>query len=261
MFIIIFVSLLRKNRAQSAKAKDDDNSFRSMIKKQFVVALALSLLFGLGWGVGVVATTSIPHAGASVTLQVIFILLTAFQGLLLFIMNCLRSTDARNEWGRWISIVTCHRLNMVDHKKKLTFNSNGNFKHRSKGVVGTLSSSAGNAGDTLKMAARMGVNTTSNQAVAFGSSLESAEEEQKRDLSLDNEEKLKYELLPHCEDGDSSQNTSERSSQGDEKMADIDSKELFPTSDGSEGCVTVNPDAAFEDNHEGKDDNEKTTQI
>jgi len=72
----------------------------------------LSLLFGLGWGIGLIATTSIPNVGISATLQAAFILLTAFQGLLLFVMNCVRSEDARKVWVKWVYSITCERINL-----------------------------------------------------------------------------------------------------------------------------------------------------
>ena len=111
LFVCIFISLLRK------KNVSNQQSLPAKLRQQFIIALMLSLLFGLGWGVGMVATTSIPVVGVSLTLQAVFILLTSFQGLLIFVMNCVRLADARKEWKRWISIATCRRVTFEQHKK------------------------------------------------------------------------------------------------------------------------------------------------
>lgn len=103
---------------KSSTKKKDKVPARTKLKQQFVIALTLSLLFGLGWGVGLLATTSIPVVAVSYTLQAIFILLTGFQGLIIFIMNCVRSPDARYEWKRWVSIITCRRAEFERKQRK-----------------------------------------------------------------------------------------------------------------------------------------------
>ena len=112
LFIIIFTSLCRKN------IKDDKMSARTKMKQLLIIAVMLSLLFGLGWGLGFVITSSIPVAGLAVTLQVIFILLSSFQGLLVFIMHCLRSKDVRDEWLRWINVLTGKKFDLGQDKKQ-----------------------------------------------------------------------------------------------------------------------------------------------
>ena len=82
---------------------------KTRFKEQFIIALTLSLLFGLGWGIGFATTSSITSVPLSATLQAIFILLTGFQGLLIFIVQCARSEDARNVWKKWICTATCHK--------------------------------------------------------------------------------------------------------------------------------------------------------
>ena len=83
------------------------NTKLSKVKQQFVIAVTLSLLFGLGWGFGLPATNSISNVPLRTILQVIFILLTGFQGVFVFIMQCLRSQEARKEWKRWFNMVSC----------------------------------------------------------------------------------------------------------------------------------------------------------
>ena len=64
------------------------------------------------------ATTSIPVESVSVLLQIFFIILTGLQGPLIFIMQCARSEDARNEWIRWAHTIT--RNSLFDNSSKKT---------------------------------------------------------------------------------------------------------------------------------------------
>ena len=80
---------------------------KAELKKQFFVAVTLSILLGLGWGVGLPATQSFFHAGAARDVfAAFFVLLTAFQGLFIFIMHCLRSPDIRKVWAGWFKLAT-----------------------------------------------------------------------------------------------------------------------------------------------------------
>ena len=109
IFIVIFISLWRKRHNSEVGDKED---VKTRLRRQFVAALTLSLLFGLGWGVGFTTTSSITSVPLSATLQAIFILLTSFQGLVIFIMQCVRCEEARNVWKEWIYIITCHKVKL-----------------------------------------------------------------------------------------------------------------------------------------------------
>lgn len=206
IFILILVSLLRKKK-NIGKANSDKKAMIAKLKQQFIIALTLSLLFGLGWGIGFAATTSIPIAAISFTLQAIFIFLTGFQGLLIFIMHCMRSEDARKEWKVWVAIITCHRIDLVSRKKtKFTSQSgtSGDFRNKRS----TLST-AGTDSGTLKKAVMKdmegsSVYSSKSASAAFSNStLEAIEEAEKKDLSLKPEERDKYKLYPHHEGEDS----------------------------------------------------------
>jgi hypothetical protein len=114
IFVLIFVSLLRKRRNSEVGVKKDDMKMK--VRQQFIIALTLSVLFGLGWGVGFATTSGISSVPLSATLQAIFILLTAFQGFYIFIMHCIRVEEARNVWKEWVYILTCHKV-ALDAKK------------------------------------------------------------------------------------------------------------------------------------------------
>ena len=100
MFIVIMFSLCR----QSTKAKTTDA--KSIVTRQLFIAMALSLLFGLGWAFGLIGSSSLPR-GASITGQYIFSIFIGFQGVLIFILHAVRSADAREEWQRWWYTLTC----------------------------------------------------------------------------------------------------------------------------------------------------------
>ena len=106
VFIAIFASLLKKKSMKADSKKDSKFNFR----QNFIIAVMLSLLFGLGWGIGLASTTSISNKTLSTLLQVLFILLTGFQGLFIFVMHCVRSEDARKQWKAWASTITCHKV-------------------------------------------------------------------------------------------------------------------------------------------------------
>lgn len=206
IFILIFVSLLRKKSNLKGDTKVTSKAVKAKLKQQFIIALTLSLLFGLGWGVGFAATTSISYAPISVTLQAIFILLTSFQGLFIFIMHCVRSEEARKVWKGWLYVVTCHKVSFNRKTTKFTSQSatsGNNYRHRvPSNPYGTLTTSMNADSDTLRRAVKKDLEsseTFANQSAFASTTLETIQEVEKRDLSLDKEEKVKYELLPHRE--------------------------------------------------------------
>ena len=82
----------------------------SQVRQQFRNAIVLSLLFGLGWALGLPATEGVDSTSARTAIQVLFIIVTAFQGLYIFIMQCLTGCNAvevKKEWKRWFYLITC----------------------------------------------------------------------------------------------------------------------------------------------------------
>lgn len=98
MYVIILGSLICKSRP----GVDTKTIDRRKLKQQFVIAITLSLLFGLGWGIGLPATQALYIAPIRDTFSVLFIILTAFQGLFVFIMHTLRSQEVQKLWKRWL---------------------------------------------------------------------------------------------------------------------------------------------------------------
>ena len=71
------------------------------VRQQLSIAVTLSILLGLGWGIGLLATQDI-HTNKIVRdlFAALFVIITAFHGLLIFIMHCLCSKEVRNTW-KW----------------------------------------------------------------------------------------------------------------------------------------------------------------
>ena len=105
VFIIIIVSLLRKNFQSDIKTKDNNNI--TFVRQQIIITVTLSILLGLGWGIGLLATQDI-HTNKTVRdlFAGLFVIITGFHGLFIFIMHCLRSKEVRNIWKRWFFGVT-----------------------------------------------------------------------------------------------------------------------------------------------------------
>ena len=110
MFLIIVVSLAHKKLSSKLKdvnMKKERNSKSSFFRQQLVIAVTLSILFGLGWGLGLFVTEDI-YTNKTVRDLVasLFVIFTGFHGLFIFITHCLRSKDARNVWKKVVSDVT-----------------------------------------------------------------------------------------------------------------------------------------------------------
>ena len=77
-----------------------NNEKFSKVKKNFMLALGLSLLFGLGWAFGLLASSDLPGA-VRYPAEWIFTLMTAFLGVYLFALYIVRSAEARRLWKSW----------------------------------------------------------------------------------------------------------------------------------------------------------------
>ena len=108
IFFIIIVSLLRKSCKPNIKTKQGNISF---VRQQLVIVTTLSILFGLGWGIGLFATQDI-HNNKIVrdSFAALFVIVTAFHGLFIFIMQCIRSNDVRSVWNQWFYRATGKRF-------------------------------------------------------------------------------------------------------------------------------------------------------
>ena len=133
MFLVIIVSLLRKHFLSNVKSKKDAKTL--FFHQQLIIAITLSVLFGLGWGIGLFATQDI-HTNKTVRdiLAALFVVFTAFHGLFIFIMQCLCSKDIRNSWKRCFLCVTRKDISELTsstisrkHQKECQHSSNSEF--------------------------------------------------------------------------------------------------------------------------------------
>ena len=94
IFILILSSLLCR---PNVRKETSNNGNLRRLKENFTVALGLSVLFGLGWAFGLLASSDLPGA-VRYPAEWIFTLMTAFLGVYLFAFYILRSAEARKFW-------------------------------------------------------------------------------------------------------------------------------------------------------------------
>lgn len=97
------ISLLRKSCGSGKNfTKEKVKSNSAFVRQQLVIVTTLSILFGLGWGIGMFATQD-AHENKVVRdlFASLFVVITAFHGLFIFIMHSLRSNDVRSTWKKW----------------------------------------------------------------------------------------------------------------------------------------------------------------
>ena len=137
IFILIFASLLCR---PNVKNETSSSGNLRKLKENFMIALGLSLLFGMGWAIGLLATSDLPDA-VRYPAEWVFTLTTAFLGVYLFILYVVRSPEARKLWKRWL---LCQR------KKAANGVSKSSNSSPSKSRFGTMTSAIISLGGTLK---------------------------------------------------------------------------------------------------------------
>ena len=138
MFIIILISVLSHGKKDGKEKK-----LKKLVKKA-TIAFILAVMFGVGWIFGVLGSSGVPEA-ISKPSQVVFVLVVGTQGILIFFLHPLRSKDAREEWRRWICIITCRSQNNLGQSKKSKssgpISSTGGTEEYGRRTQGTASSS------------------------------------------------------------------------------------------------------------------------
>ena len=121
-----------KEKTVTEKAKD--------MKKNFIIAMSLSVVLGLGWGLGLVATSS-SVVELTVTFQVIFSIFVGMQGVLIFLLHGVRNKDARELWLDNSIVTRFKRFTLTLKSSSRAFSTRGTD---STGI-GTLPSSTSTA--------------------------------------------------------------------------------------------------------------------
>ena len=80
----------------------------AFVWKNATIAFSLAILFGLGWGLGLAASGT-PSVEATFTLQLLFTIFVGCQGILIFVLHGVRKAEARDEWKKWFSTLTCQQ--------------------------------------------------------------------------------------------------------------------------------------------------------
>ena len=73
------------------------------LKKNFYIAMSLAVVLGLGWGFGLVATSSDVEE-LTFVFQIIFSIFVGSQGILIFILHGVRNADFREFWMKLLRI-------------------------------------------------------------------------------------------------------------------------------------------------------------
>ena len=107
IFILIFASLLCR---PNVREETRNHTNLRKLKDNFIIAIGLSLLFGAGWALGLLASSDLPHAVRSPA-EWIFTLVNAFLGVYLFVLYVVRSPEARVLWKKWL---LCQRKRTID---------------------------------------------------------------------------------------------------------------------------------------------------
>ncbi len=105
-FVLIMISICRHTREtnilkeNTSKEKTLTENIRGL-KVNFIIALSLAVVLGLGWGFGLVATSS-NVVELTFTLQIIFGVFVGSQGVLIFILHGVRNEDFRKFWAGFV---------------------------------------------------------------------------------------------------------------------------------------------------------------
>ena len=101
--LVIFVAIVYSILRHSGKSKKDES--KSSFKRTAILAAILFIMFGLGWFVGLLGTSSLPEE-VFIPAQIIFTIIVGLQGFFIFVLHVLRSPVARKQWKGWFSCVT-----------------------------------------------------------------------------------------------------------------------------------------------------------
>ena len=121
VFVSIMVSICKhfaNGNLSQQKEISKRQQFRNF-KKNLIIAMCLSVVLGLGWGLGLVSTSS-GIVELSFTFQVIFSIFVGFQGVLIFYIYGLRSTDFRQTWIKLFNCCKSNTDNFVSFGKGST---------------------------------------------------------------------------------------------------------------------------------------------
>ena len=71
------------------------------LKENFRLTIGLSVLFGVSWIFGLLASAGLPDY-LRIPFDIVFTVLASFQGVFLFLLYCVRSPECRKLWKNWM---------------------------------------------------------------------------------------------------------------------------------------------------------------
>ena len=138
MFILIMASICSHTKAPVTDKKE--GSMINMLKANFTIAATLAVVFGLGWALGLVAT-SLPVKELTLTFQILFSIFVGAQGLLLFLLHGVRNQDIRKAWIQCFATIghKSHLISMISLMKTSSAMTESLRATRNTSRVSTLS--------------------------------------------------------------------------------------------------------------------------
>lgn len=103
-FVIVIGSLAR--RSLGNVGYNSSTSHGLNYKKIFIIAMILSVNFGLGWIFGLLSTGSFPEP-VYLMFVYLFSIFVGVQGVLILILHCVRNRRIREMWSLWFVVVCC----------------------------------------------------------------------------------------------------------------------------------------------------------
>ena len=116
LFILIFINLVCKPNVREETSK---NGSLRKLKENFMIALGLSLLFGMGWAIGLLATSDLPDA-VRYPAEWVFTLTTAFLGVYLFVLHVLKPQKSKSRLTSTLVSWAAFRRNTLREAGKST---------------------------------------------------------------------------------------------------------------------------------------------
>ena len=101
MFVLIMTSICSHTHGPAADKKEISKI--KVVKTNFTIAATLAVVFGLGWALGL-AATSLPVKELALIFQILFSIFVGAQGVLLFLLHGVRNKDVRKTWIRCFAI-------------------------------------------------------------------------------------------------------------------------------------------------------------
>ncbi len=139
MFVIIMIMMLKRTHV-NAKYSEKEMSIIAQGKRLTLTAGGLSIVFGLGWGVGIATllSSTIDLDEVHFAFQVIFSILVGFHGLLMFLFYGICQKEVREVWKSWLIELPCIRHQNVWHTASSRRQSVLNIRtHRSSLIEGS----------------------------------------------------------------------------------------------------------------------------